>query len=115
MKKLQDFIWEQMKDMGDLSMRKFADVIGVSQPTISRVLDPNDPVFPSVEFLIKLAKATHTDIRDLVVMVAPDEVITGHSGEAARLAARLDKLTEEQQMVIDRLIAGFMLEAKTRG
>ena len=115
MKQLQDFIWEQMKDMGDLSMRKFADVIGVSQPTISRVLDPNDPVFPSVELLIKLAKATHTDIRELVVMVAPDDVIIGHSGESAWLAARLDKLTAEQRMVIDRLIAGFMLEAKARG
>lgn len=110
MQKLQEFIWEQMKSMGDLSMRRFADVIGVSQPTISRVLDPNDPVFPSIELLIKLARATRTDIRDLVVMVAPDDVIIGQNPKAMRLATRLDKLTDEQKMIIDRLIAGFMLE-----
>ncbi len=97
-------------------MRDFAAYSGISQATISRILDPVDPVFPSTELLIKLARATATDIRDLIVMVAPHDVlISHHKVEALAMLARLDALSDEQLGVVDRLIAGMSLEAKAKG
>lgn len=108
MNELQKFISEQMVKLGDLSVRKFADKMGVHDTTLGRVLHPTDPAAPTVEFLIKLAKATNTDIRQIIVMVSPDDVVHGSSATAASLLTRIDKLSDEDRKIVDKFIAGAM-------
>ncbi len=93
-----------------MSVRQFANFIGVSHTTILNVLEMSDSDRPSFEFLVRLAKATNIDIRELAAMAAPDLVNTTGSASAAVLSARIQRLNDEQKKIIDRLIAGFTLE-----
>lgn len=111
MNQLADFINEEMKRR-DMSIRQFADFLGVTHPTVSKIIDPRDPKRPSLEFLIKLADVTQSDIRDLVAMVAPE--VAGESANVAALSARFRRLNKEQQEIIDRLIAGFALQSPNK-
>jgi len=105
---LRDFILEEMKRR-NLSMRQFAVMVGVVHSTIVRAVDPLDPSPPSFEFLVKLAKATQTDIRTLAAIAAPDAVID-QPIEVLLLAARISRLTSDQRKLIDAAIAGSVFQ-----
>jgi transcriptional regulator with XRE-family HTH domain len=101
---LSEFIVEEMKRLEITSVRQFAEFIGVTHPTVLRLID--DPeAQPTLDFLGKLAKATKTDIRTLVSMVLPDAVIT-QSVDAVVLAEKISRLPKEKQEIIDALING---------
>lgn len=102
------FINEEMKRR-DMSVRQFANLMGMSHTTVLKVVDSENPHKPSLEFLIKLADVTKVDIRDLVAMVAPE--VAGVGANVAALSARMGRLSEEQKQIIDRLIAGFTLQS----
>lgn len=102
------FINEEMRRR-DMSARQFAMLMGMSHTTLLKVVDEDDPKKPSLEFLIKLADVTHTDIRDLVAMVAPE--VAGEEANMAALMTRYRRLSKEQQEVVNRLIAGYILES----
>ena len=70
MKTLAEFI-EEKRNEDHYSIRQFADVIKVSHVTLVHYLSA-DPPEPSLEFLEKLALATHTDLCVLVAMVKPN-------------------------------------------
>ncbi len=100
---LRDFIQSQM-DSRDMSARKFAELVGVSQTTITRALSFDNPPEPSLDFLKKLAAATSTDIRDLVVLAAPDAFTTEPSTEARILATYIEKLPDDLREMVDSFI-----------
>jgi transcriptional regulator with XRE-family HTH domain len=70
---LGGFILAEMRQR-DMSAREFARFIGVSHQTVSRFLDygEKDVGYPSVDFLLKLAKATETDVGALMRMLDPE-------------------------------------------
>jgi hypothetical protein len=103
---LQKFIIDQMNKLADGSQRKFSDMMGLTDTTLGRALHPTKPSKPSLELLIALARVTKTDIRDIVVMAAPEDVIYGSRRSSAALLARLDKLSDDDRNLIDKFIAG---------
>ncbi len=71
MNELREFLQSEMKRR-DISMRQFADMVGVSHGTISRLVAPNNEENNvSLEFLLKLSKATNTPLTLLLKMVDP--------------------------------------------
>lgn len=108
MNQLAKFVNEEM-NRREMSIRQFAELLGYTHPTISKIIDTKDPKKPSLEFLIKLAEVTHADIRDLVAMVAPE--VAGESAEVAALSARFRRLSKEQQEIVDRLLTGSVFKS----
>lgn len=107
MNQLQRFIEDYLKRT-DISRRKLALMMGMADTTIGDYMNKKGDTPPSVEFLVNLAVATKTDIRDLIVMVSPDNVILGSQSETASLAARISKLPEDERKLIDRFISGAL-------
>jgi transcriptional regulator with XRE-family HTH domain len=111
---LQKFIREQMNvlarskgiEANSLAMQEFADTVKVSQSTISRLLDENDPPEPTFTSLVRLARATKTDIRDIVALISPEDVLHGSSSAAVSLAVRLLSLSDEDYQLADKFITG---------
>lgn len=104
---LQSDIREQMRVRG-LSMRQLAEQMETTIATLSRTLKEDDPQAPSVEFLIKYAKATGRDIRDVILLVSPDEVVHGSGTTATILAARLARLKDTDRQLIENFISGAL-------
>lgn len=71
---LQEFIEGYRAQHGDMSLREFAKQVGVSPSTIMRWVDPEAPEKPDMVSLIKLSKATATDLLTLVEIAYPEEV-----------------------------------------
>lgn len=96
---LSSFIQQEMQKR-HMSQRQFAMMVGVSNQTISRAVSFNNDNFdPSLEFLAKLARATHVDICTLVALIYPED--SSISGRARLLAERIDRLPPEVQEIID--------------
>jgi transcriptional regulator with XRE-family HTH domain len=63
-----------------LTLTQFAKNVGVSHPTISRLMDlrpEKTPPVPSLDVLEKLAVYTATDVRELVAMLVSEESLSG--------------------------------------
>lgn len=104
------FILSEMRKR-DMSMREFATYAGVSQPTISRLVNQPDPPQPTLDFLSKLAKATGVDICTLVEMALPDESpIIEPNPELRLLAQRIRNLPPDAQALIETLIANTIFK-----
>lgn len=101
-----------MRILGDLSMRQMAELMDVTIAMMSRVMSEVDPQTPSVEFLVKLAKATRRDIRDVILLVSPDEVVHGSGATATILASRLERLGEDDRQIIDKFISGALTKLR---
>lgn len=105
----QAFLQEEMKSRA-MSMREFADVVGVSHSTISRALEPGRSDMPTLEFLSRLAKATGIDICTLVRMVTQESSgQTAISPAALALAQRINRLPESVQKFLHDYIIGAAL------
>lgn len=104
---LRNFILSQMKER-NMSFREFADFVGISQSTISRMIRANKPTVPTVELLAKLAITTHTDIIELIDLAYPGIMEKARlSATAQVIAQRIDNLPKEKR---DALIALFFGE-----
>lgn len=97
---LKDFIAEELKRR-NLTIREFAKEVGVSSSTIVRTMSKKPPE-PSLEFLAKLARYTHTDLCSLVALIHPDA--TTVNAEAAIIANRVAQLPPERQEMFDEFI-----------
>jgi transcriptional regulator with XRE-family HTH domain len=103
---LADFLHEEMQKR-NMSNHAFAEFIGVSHTTINRLVDVEhkDNNYPSIEFLIKLSRATKVNIRDLITLVAPEDTYTD-TVEPPRfmpLSERLERLPERYRQVIEMI------------
>lgn len=97
----------------NMTAREFADFVGVTHSTINKFLNHGisntyggkQVGDPSIEFLVKLSKATHTDICTLVALVAPD--VSNTNARAHIIAERISRLPPEQQDMMDSFLLGL--------
>lgn len=94
---LRDFILSEMKQR-EMSARKFAEFVDVSNDTINRALDERDTSQPSTDFLVKLSDKTNTDISTVFALAFPEVAQrTRISARALLLAQRLERLPKSVQ------------------
>lgn len=117
---LGDFILLEIERRG-MSAREFAELIDVSHTTINRFLNygitneyNGKPVGePRLDFLVKLARATGVDIRTIVSLVVPKEILDDDV-EARILAEQIKQLPLEARQVLDRYILGTRLHPEPK-
>lgn len=95
-----------------MSQREFAEFVGVSHVTISRaVSSAEDPPEPSPDFLIRLARATHTDVLALFLLAYPEAAPLANDSAAARLAGdQFEKLPSHVQIVVAGIFSQWAME-----
>ncbi len=107
---LKEFIEQQLRDRY-MSARQFADLVGVSNTTINRLISskPNEDRTPKVDVLLKISKATNTSIIYLLNIAYPE--IQKPLADAMRtstdtllLSQRIEQLPEHIREAIDTLI-----------
>jgi transcriptional regulator with XRE-family HTH domain len=103
---LRKFIVDEMKRRG-MSNRQFAVLIGVSNATINRAVDEKNPTEPTLDFLLKLSKATNVGVFALIGMAYPDLVDFNQPSPAALvMAQKIEKLPSHLQEAIAAIIRG---------
>lgn len=109
-KTLTDFVLFQMRQR-EMSARQFAELVGVSNDTISRFADQTgrDPGKPSAEFLLKLAKATNTNPITIFGLAYPElqagaKEVTGQDFDTLLMVERINALSENMREAIWSII-----------
>lgn len=97
-------IKQERKDL-KLSMRGFAEKLGVSHAHISK-LESGDAL-PSIEMLEKIAKLTNHKVSHYLDTVDNDESLI-LDGKRLALANKLRRLNDEQLSIIDSVIDQFI-------
>ncbi len=106
MTELQEFVSNEMKRRG-MSMREFADFVGVSHVTISRVLDPSRAEYQGdIEFLVKLSKATKVSITSIVALAYPALATETKDISAQVLAEQIQQLPDAMREAVLAIIRG---------
>lgn len=96
-------------DKRRLSVRGFAELIGVSHTTIVYALGYKNKVrIPSLDFLIKLAVKTNTDICTIAALLAP--YATRKNALASLVASAASQLPVERQNILLDIIRGWAIE-----
>lgn len=110
-KTLGEFIEAEIKRR-NLSAREFARYVDVPSSLINKFRNHglretygSKPVGdPSLDFLVKLAKATHVDICALLAITRPDAEVVD---PAARiLAQRITRLAPDKRQIVDTFLEG---------
>ncbi len=105
---LGKFILDEIKKR-DMTANQFASLVGVSHTTIGRLIEPGDKTLPTLDFLMKLSEATHTDICNLVALVAPRNTLT--NARAQVIAERIARLPPDKQEIVDTFLLGLSLKS----
>lgn len=108
--KLRDFILSEIRRR-DISQAKFAEEIGVSESTLSRVLNMTSETTysPSIGFLYKLSKHTSVPLSNIIQWLYPD-VEASITPEIRMLSQRIQSLPPDVRRVVDQMIMGLLLE-----
>jgi transcriptional regulator with XRE-family HTH domain len=102
-----DFLAEEIKKR-HMSAREFGEYIGVTHTSINKFLQfgKKDVGYPSMDLILKLAKATNTDVGKLIAMIdhevpyMPPDV----SPKVQLLAEQINQLNDKQRQVIEAMI-----------
>jgi len=105
---LGKFILDEMH-IRNMSMRKFADYVGVSHPTISRLVNGDDPPIPSLDFLAKLASATKIDPCALFELIFPDLAVD-LDPDARILATQIGDLSDDAKNMLKTMVVATVLK-----
>lgn len=107
LKELQRFVREQMdkfgEETGQISQQAYADSVGFGQSTLSRIL-ASKPGEMDVTNLIKLARHSKTDIRDLIALISPSDVLRDTNPETLALALKLNNLSDSKRKLLDTFL-----------
>lgn len=106
MNKLGEFIASELRNR-DMSARQFADLVKTNHSTITKAMYPNPPE-PTLDFLVKLARATSTDLCALVALVKPDD--TRVRPEVQLVADRIARLPPDKLEIIDGYLKSLLLK-----
>jgi transcriptional regulator with XRE-family HTH domain len=106
---LRDFI-EQEMHRREMTMRQFADFVGISHATISRTLDPIKPTEPTIDVLVKLAKATGVSLSSLIALLRPDLDEIDIDPRARVLAERIASLPDAKREIAETYLLGILLK-----
>lgn len=107
---LGDFLTEEMSRR-NMSVLRFSQFVGVSHTSIHKFLEygKKDVGYPSVDFVIKLAKATNTDISVIMALIDPTVPTGEHQPLTGMLAEEIESLTDHQR----KMVAAFIQTIKT--
>jgi len=105
---LRDFILAEMLHRG-MSQRQFADFVDVNASTIHRAVRDHDNPEPSIDTLAKLSRKCEVDIRVLVALVSPGEVIETNV-ETLLLAEMVNRLPPLHREIIMRVITATIAQ-----
>ena len=109
MQTIQKFIIEDMRKR-KMSMREYADFIGVTHPTISKyVRDPEHGI--RWEVLLKLSAATHVDIGTLARIAAPD-VAYESIPDTKLITDRINQLPPAYRKTIIEMVDALLYQQK---
>jgi transcriptional regulator with XRE-family HTH domain len=106
---LGDFLDQEIHKR-KMSVREFADLVGVTHPTIIKFREhgKKDVGNPSIEFLIKLAQATNTSLIALLAMSFPDAVpLLDVDADTLILSQRIQKLPDHIRQAINDLLSKY--------
>ncbi len=106
---LGDFIDQEIHKR-KMSVREFADFVGVTHPTIIKFREhgKKDVGNPSIEFLIKLAQTTNTSLIALLAIAFPDAApLLDIDTDTLILSQRIEKLPDHIRQAIDDLLAKY--------
>jgi transcriptional regulator with XRE-family HTH domain len=111
MDSLRDFILEEL-DRRHQSVRAFAELVGVSHPAIGAIINPREGrqvKAPSVEFILKLARATGTNALMLLMLAYPElrsdgERLSGGQFSSLVRAQQIEKLPQHMRQLIDAIL-----------
>lgn len=106
MTSLKEFIETEMHQR-DMGVNEFARYVGVGHSTISKALLPEPPM-PKLDFLEKLALATHIDLCTIVAMVKPDA--TRIRPDVQLIADRIARLSASERKFLDDHMRGLRLD-----
>lgn len=102
----REFIKDQMFRR-EMSARQFAEFVDVAPTTITRAIDEADPSTPGIDFLLKLAQATHVELSTLVDMAYPDIATSTKASPSSRvLAQQIEELPDGIREVVVAIIRG---------
>lgn len=99
---IREFVLSEMHRR-DMSARQFAEFVGVAHGTINKCVNGVEGS-PSIDFLIRLARATKTDLSTILALIAPELVHTEVDPKVMILAKRLAGLPDNVQQVIRDLV-----------
>lgn len=105
---LGDFLRDEMNRRG-MSANKFAEFIGVSHTSINKFLEygEQDIGYPSVEFVVKLARATNTDAGYVMSLIEPDvTMLPVHEMDERTLlhAKKYNRLSDNKRELVERFV-----------
>ena len=106
---LGEFLDQEIRKR-QMSVREFAEFVGVTHPTIIKFREHGkaDVGSPSIEFLIKLAQKTDTSLVALLAMAFPDAApLLDVDPAAFILSQRIQKLPKHIRQAIDDLLAKY--------
>lgn len=110
---LGDFLIEEIAARG-ISAREFARLMGVSHVSVSKFLDygKKDVGYPSVDFILKLAKATGKDIREIMLLIDP--TVPAESveldEETREIAEEILTLPRKERRLVRKFVRSLMTE-----
>lgn len=112
---LGEFILDEIKTR-QMTAREFANYVGVTHSAINKFLNhglsniyAGKPVGnPSLDFFVKLARATNVDVRTLITLVYPE--LSNVDPSDLILAERISNLPEDQKAIIDNFLMGATLK-----
>jgi hypothetical protein len=107
---ISDFLKAEMSKR-DMSVLRFSHFVGVSHTSIHKFLEygQKDVGYPSVDFVIKLAKATNTDVGMIMALIDPtvplDPPETGELSLQTRiLAGQIEELSEHDRKMVEAFV-----------
>jgi transcriptional regulator with XRE-family HTH domain len=106
---LGEFIDQEIRKR-QMSVREFAEFVGVTHPTILKFREhgKKEVGSPSIEFLIMLAQTTNTSLIALLAMAFPDAAPLLKVDPATLiLSQRIQKLPDHIRQAIDDLLAKY--------
>lgn len=103
---LGDFIENELRQR-HMSAREFATFIGVAHTTVGRAMYKDAPD-PTLDFLVKLARATNVDLCTLVALVKPDDVKI--QPDIQLIADRIARLPADKREIVDGYLRSLTLK-----
>ena len=106
---LGDFIDQEIHKR-QMSVREFAEFVGVTHPTILKFREhgKKEVGSPSIEFLIMLAHTTNTSLVALLAMAFPDAAqLLNVDAATLILSQRIQRLPDHIRQAIDDLLSKY--------
>ncbi len=101
MNRIAEYVDREIKRR-EISIRGFAELLGLHHNTVIRYLNGEEP---TLDFLVKLAKATGADLIALIDLAYPGIIDQNRpSARAILYAQQLDQLPDEVREVIFKMI-----------